>query len=310
MVRLPHGDTANPPRYRGRFAPSPTGPLHFGSLVTALGSFLQARRQGGEWLVRMEDLDPPREMPGAAAAILRTLEAYHLEWDGPVLYQSQRHAAYAEAVAALAREAHTFACACSRKSIALALKRTGKPVYPGTCRAGLVADSRHTAVRVRVPPLTLRYSDLLQGAQACALGDEVGDFVIRRADGLYAYHLAVVVDDAFQGITDIVRGADLLEATPPQRFLQQLLDLPTPRYAHLPVAVNAQGEKLSKQTHAAPLNPQHPAPALLRALRFLGHAPDAAVDRANPRELLDWALAHWDLGRVPSTAAIPVSEPS
>lgn len=287
------------PGYRGRFAPSPTGPLHFGSLVTALGSYLQAKSQGGEWLVRMEDLDPPREMAGAADAILRTLEAYQLHWDGAVLYQSHRQAAYAHALEQLRRAQHTFPCGCTRKSIAEASKQVGSPVYPGTCRNGLPAGSQARATRVRVDKQTMTFTDLLQGTQETALQHAVGDFVIQRADGLYAYHLAVVVDDAMQGISEIMRGADLLEATPPQLYLQQLLGLPRPHYAHLPIALNSAGEKLSKQTYAQAIDPAQPGPTLARALAFLGHAPGPDVDRENPQQLLAWALAHWDSQRIP-----------
>lgn len=295
--------TARTP-YRGRFAPSPSGPLHFGSLVTALGSYLQARHQGGEWLVRMEDLDPPREVAGAAADILRTLEAYHLYWDGPVLYQSTRHEAYAEAMAHLSAAQQTFPCSCTRKSIAEAIKQSGGRIYPGTCRNGPAPGTSAHSVRVRVAEKSMQFTDSLQGPQSTQLDKDVGDFVIRRADGLYAYHLAVVVDDAFQGISEIVRGADLVLETLPQTYLQSLLGYSTPFYAHLPMAMNAQGDKLSKHTHAPPIDPQRPGPVLHKALSFLGHQPDAVVDMENPQELLDWAVSHWDIQQVPKQQMI------
>lgn len=287
--------------YRGRFAPSPTGPLHFGSLVTALGSYLQARSQQGEWLLRMEDIDPPREQPGAADAILRALEAYQLHWDGAVLFQRTRHAAYEAALMQLAENDHSFACACSRKTIAAS---GAGQIYPGTCRNGLPAGAAPRAIRVRVPDKQETFADALQGKMESNLQTEMGDFVVRRADGFYAYHLAVVVDDAEQGITEIVRGTDLLNSTPPQRFLQQCLGYPHPRYSHLPIAVNPQGQKLSKQTFAEPIDTQNPGPTLSKALRFLGHPPEAELENAGPELLLEWATAHWDIQKVPHTAAI------
>lgn len=291
-------------RYRGRFAPSPTGPLHFGSLVTALGSWLQARSQNGEWLLRMEDLDPPREVPDAANSILHTLEACGLCWDGPVLYQSQRHAAYDEALTQLAVGGHSYPCGCSRKRIAEATGREYLGPYPGICRNGLPPGAVARAIRVRCPPHSIHFHDGLQGEIEADLIHELGDFVVRRTDGLYAYHLAVTVDDAYQGVTEIVRGADLLSATPCQRHLQTLLGLPHPQPVHLPIAVNAAGQKLSKQTHAPPIDRQRPATALSRALAFLGHPPITELAGAPPSTLLEWALAEWALHRVPTRATI------
>ena len=298
--------------YRGRFAPSPTGPLHFGSLVTAVGSYLQARSQRGEWLVRMEDLDPVREVDGAADAILRTLEAFHLHWDGPVLYQSRRFEAYDAALARLAAQQDSFPCACSRKTIVDHWSQSGSagkvgnngPIYPGTCREGLPPGQTARAIRVRVPDHPVAFTDGLQGPQQIHLGREVGDFVVRRADGLYAYHLAVVVDDAFQGITEVVRGTDLLTATPPQLHLQSILGMPHPRYRHLPIATNAQGQKLSKQTFAAAIDDANPGPSLFKALDFLGHCPAAALEKAPPAQLLAWAIENWDTEKIPACTAI------
>lgn len=298
--------------YRGRFAPSPTGPLHFGSLVTALGSYLQAKSQGGEWLVRMENIDPPREVPGAADDILRTLEAFHLYWDGQVLYQSHRTEAYLAALDELTRLGHTFACACTRKSIADAMSKTASDtknnggVYPGTCRHGLPPGKQARSIRLRVKPQTITFEDHLQGGIEIQLDRDVGDFVIKRADGYYAYHLAVVIDDAHQGISEIVRGTDLMASTPHHLYLQQLMDYHTPRYAHLPIAINRQGEKLSKQTHAAPVDTGSIVPTLVKALEYLGHPPEPAVITEGPDELLLWALSQWNLGRVPKTRAITV----
>jgi len=288
-------------RYRGRFAPSPTGPLHFGSLVTALGSYLEARSQQGEWLLRMEDIDPPREQAGAADAILRALEAYQLNWDGAVLYQSLHYEAYETALAQLVENHHSFACSCSRKIIAV---NGNGHIYPGTCRNGLASGETPRTVRVRVPNEYETFIDTLQGQVTSNLQTDVGDFVVHRADGLYAYHLAVVVDDAQQGITDIVRGTDLLSSTLPQRYLQRCLGYSHPHYSHLPLAVNQHGQKLSKQNFAAAIDIRHPSPTLSKALAFLGHPPPAELQGADPALLLSWATTHWELQNVPHTASI------
>ena len=232
-------------KYRGRFAPSPTGPLHFGSLVAAVGSYLDARAHGGEWLLRMEDVDTPRNVPGAAAGILATLEAYGFEWDGPVLWQSRRFEAYAAALERLIAAGLAYGCTCSRKEIADSGSHPaidGGLAYPGTCRDGLPAGRTARAWRLRVNDEPLAFVDRLQGRVLQHLESDVGDFVLRRADGLFAYQLAVAVDDEFQVISDVVRGADLLASTPRQIWLQRCLGYATPRYAHLPVASNAAGE--------------------------------------------------------------------
>jgi glutamyl-Q tRNA(Asp) synthetase len=254
--------------YAGRFAPSPTGPLHFGSLVAALASWHDARAAGGRWLVRMEDLDAPRTQPGAAEDILRTLQSLGLHGDGPVLFQSTRSMDYEKAIQSI--KTHTYWCGCTRREIAdssLGLAADGAQIYPGTCRNGLPPGREPRALRVRVPDEVISFTDRVQGRIEQNLAREVGDFVLHRADGQFAYQLAVVVDDAAQGITDVVRGADLLDSTARQIYLQRLLGLPTPRYLHVPVAVNAAGEKLSKQTGATPIDPKTDVP---RALAFLG----------------------------------------
>jgi glutamyl-Q tRNA(Asp) synthetase len=297
---------SEPARYRGRFAPSPTGPLHFGSLVAAVGSFLQARAQGGEWLMRMEDLDPPRELPGAADDILRTLERFGLTWDGAVLYQSTRADAYAAALERLQRDGAVYACGCTRKEIVdSTVAGIDGLVYPGTCRHGLAPGRSARAWRVRTDGAHMEFDDRWQGRIECDLERTIGDFVVRRADGLTAYQLAVVVDDAEQGITEVVRGADLLWSTPRQLLLQQRLHLPVPRYAHLPVVVNAQGEKLSKQTGARAISDETPATLLPRALRFLGQN---VTPGTLPEDLeLFWseAIARWCPDRVPSVGPAP-----
>lgn len=287
--------------YRGRFAPSPTGPLHFGSLVAAVGSYLEAKTHTGAWLVRMEDIDPPREMPGAADAILNTLEAYGFEWDGPVLYQSTRGEIYEAALAQLRQDGLLYPCACTRKEIAdSALPGIEGPVYPGTCRDGLADGRVPRAWRVRVGAADIAFEDAVQGRIRQHLAEDIGDFVLKRADGYYAYQLAVALDDAAQAISHIVRGADLLDSTPRQIYLQRLLGLPTPQYAHLPVAVNAAGEKLSKQTLAPPLDLARPVPALWQALHFLGQQPAAELLAADLPDFWRWAQSRWRLADVPS----------
>ena len=288
--------------YVGRFAPSPTGPLHFGSLVAGLASWLDAKRASGRWLLRMEDLDRPRVMPGADGEILRQLENLGLGWDGPVVYQSARLAHYDDALHRLA--AHCYLCACSRKELEdSALAIDGSRIYPGTCRNGIAPGKSARALRLRAADQPVCFSDRVQGDIAQSVEAEVGDFVLRRADGLHAYQLAVVVDDAAQGVTDVVRGADLLDSTTRQIFLQRLLGADTPRYLHVPVATNAAGEKLSKQTAAAAVGPAD----IPGALRFLGLELPSGM---TPGEGLAWATEHWDPARVPRTRALAVKSSS
>ena len=294
-----------PMPYVGRFAPSPTGPLHFGSLVAALASWLDSRRAGGRWHVRMEDLDLPRVIPGAADAILRQLEAFGLEWDGAVVHQSARLDLYQTALRKL--KTHSYPCACTRKELEdSALAIDGSRIYPGTCRGGLApgkaprAGRIAFAVRLRTDADPIRFTDRVQGAIEQRVEHDVGDFVLLRADAIFAYQLAVVVDDAAQGVTDVVRGADLLDSTARQIYLQRLLGVATPRYLHTPVATNSTGEKLSKQTRAADARPAD----IPGALEFLGMiAPGGLV----PRELLEWAVSHWDPARVPRVRAAPAA---
>ncbi|MGB3428856.1 MAG: tRNA glutamyl-Q(34) synthetase GluQRS, partial [Burkholderiaceae bacterium] len=254
--------------YRGRFAPSPTGPLHAGSLVAALASWLDARAGDGVWLVRIEDLDPPREVPGASQEILRQLAACGLESDEPVVFQSTRGEVYEAAFRSLQSRGLVYGCACSRKDIdaAVAARPGLHPgVYPGTCARRTTAPEAVRAWRVRVPAETVSFVDRAVGPTFQRLDSEVGDFVIRRADGLWAYQLAVVADDGAQGITDVVRGADLLDNTPRQIFLQRALGMPTPRYLHVALVINERGEKLSKQTLAPALDKADALGALERA---------------------------------------------
>ena len=288
------------PAYRGRFAPSPTGPLHFGSLVAAVGSYLDARAAGGEWLLRMEDVDAPRTAPGAADAILHALERLGFAWDGKVVRQSRRQARYRAAFERLRLDAGVFACACTRREVAdSTLGTDGAPRYPGTCRDGLPPGREARAWRLKVEPGQVCFEDALQGRICQDLAAEVGDFVVLRADGCFAYQLAVVVDDAEQGITHVVRGADLIESTPRQICLQRRLGLAQPAYLHLPAAINASGEKLSKQTRAKPIDDAHPQAALTAALDFLGQQPPADLPGAGLDDLWRWAIMHWSRGKLP-----------
>lgn len=293
-------------RYRGRFAPSPTGPLHFGSLVAALASYCDARAAGGQWLLRIEDVDEPRSRPGAETQILAGLERYGFEWDGPVYRQSERTRLYAEALAQLQGAASVYACGCTRRELESApFGVGGERVYPGTCSAVPATQGRGGphAWRVRVGDAVVTSHDRLQGAQQQDMARDVGDFVVKRADGLFAYQLAVVVDDAEQGITDVVRGADLLASTPRQLLLQRLLGLPTPAYLHVPVAINTTGEKLSKQTLAPPL-PAAPLRALLAAWRFLDQLP-LPDPHPSVAEFWTWARASWRASRLPPVVMLP-----
>ena len=297
---------AAPTRVVGRFAPSPTGPLHFGSLVAALASRCDALAAGGRWLVRVEDVDTPRADPDAERAILAALERYGFATDAPVVRQSERGALYDEAIARLGARGLAYPCACTRRELEGApLSAAGERVYPGTCRDGVpaaLASRRARAIRFRVDDDPVVFVDRLQGPQSQSLAREVGDFVVRRADGLASYQLAVVVDDGEQRVTDVVRGADLLASTARQVALQRALALPTPRYLHVPVAIDASGAKLSKQTRARAL-PDDPLPALVEAWRFLGQSLDAA-----PRDVAAFwahALGAWDPARLPPVAMLP-----
>jgi len=273
--------------YVGRFAPSPTGSLHLGSLLAAVGSFLDARALGGRWLVRMEDLDQARLVCGSAAEILRTLEAFGLCWDGEVEYQSRRTALYAEALTALRAAGGTFECSCSRRELA-----TEESGYPGTCRDG-PRRSGNTATRFRVDETaTIAFDDRFQGAIALAMG-KLGDVIVRRRDGLFAYQLAVVVDDASQGITDVVRGADLLESTGWQIALQRALRLRTPRYAHLPLLLERTGGKLSKSRRSMALDASRAGTQMLEVLQLLRLSPPAELAGVLPATLLEWATGRW-----------------
>jgi glutamyl-Q tRNA(Asp) synthetase len=282
------------PFYTGRFAPSPTGPLHFGSLIAAVGSYLQAKKAAGRWLVRIEDIDRPREVAGAADEILRTLEALGFEWDGPVEKQSQRLELYEQALDRLRARQLIYPCSCSRGAIAALAIGSDEPRYPGLCRHGPRDASQALALRLRVEPGVVAFTDSIQGRIEQDVSAAVGDFVVKRRDGLYAYHLAVVVDDADQGITEVVRGADLLDSTPRHLLLYQALQLPVPSYAHLPLAVDSEGRKLSKSQQSLAIDIRHASIALWHALAFLRQAPPPSLLGASTHNLWTWAKSQWN----------------
>lgn len=286
--------------YRGRFAPSPTGELHFGSLIAAVASFLEARLHGGQWLVRIEDIDPPREVRGSARSILNELQRMGMEPDDAVLYQSTRTGAYEEAIEQLIQSGDAYWCGCSRSD----LPPSG--TYPGTCREGIPAGRQPRSVRLRTDVEAVIFDDGIQGEINTCLQQAGGDFVIRRADGLTAYQLAVVVDDSYQQVSHIVRGADLIDSTPRQLLLQTRLGLEQPEYSHLPVATDASGKKLGKRLHSDPVSNQAPVAALRSALVFLGHQPPHSSDL---EDLWSWALDEWDISKVPRTKAVAIDQP-
>jgi len=275
-----------------RFAPSPTGPLHFGSLVSGLASFLDARQRNGQWLVRIEDLDPPREVPGASHQILKQLESHGLRWDGTVLYQSSRLEAYAAALESLIESGLIYQCRCNRQR----LQSLGG-IYDGHC-SQLQLPHQDCAARLRVNSAHISFNDQIVGQYSQNLQAEVGDFVVRRRDTLFSYQLAVVVDDQYQAISHIMRGADLLDSTPRQIYLQQCLNFKTPEYAHLPLALNAEGQKLSKQNLAMGLLEGQESQHLWAALHWLRQSPPEPLQRQSVAEILDWATAHWSVQTV------------
>ncbi|PWI34590.1 tRNA glutamyl-Q(34) synthetase GluQRS [Vibrio albus] len=286
-------------KYIGRFAPSPSGPLHFGSLIAALGSYFQAKSRQGIWRVRMEDLDPPREMPGAADTILRQLEAYALYWDGEVMYQSQRHNAYQAQIQQWLDDKVAYYCRCTRKQI-----KAAGGYYPGTCRDASITEADGSAVRIKMTHATYQFKDEKHGTIVIpsALAEE--DFIIKRRDGLFAYNLAVVLDDIEQGITQVVRGADLIEPTGRQLSLYHQLNVTPVSYLHLPLAVDKQGYKLSKQNHATAIDLQHPTPTLIRAMEFLGFTLPDDIRGGNTEEIIDWGCRNWSQDLLPFATEI------
>lgn len=291
-----------PDRYVGRFAPSPTGPLHFGSLVAAVASYLQARVNDGLWLLRIEDIDPPREQPGASKEIISALECYGFEWDGDVTFQSKSREAHEAALAALIERDLAYRCQCSRRDLVDAPRGPLGIIYPGTCRRG--CDAKEVAIRLRTNDSEIAFDDILQGLIAQHLESESGDFIIRRRDGLIAYHLAVVVDDECQGVTQIVRGIDLLDSTPRQIWLQQSLGYRTPSYAHIPVITHADGDKLSKLTGAPGILLRDIEKTLVEALSALQQQPPPELAQSTREEIWSWAIKNWQLGKISGREAI------
>lgn len=289
------------PQYRGRFAPSPTGLLHFGSLVTAVGSYLQARSQQGEWLLRIDDIDPLREQSGATEHILKTLEAFGFEWNGEVIYQSHNLLRYQEAVEQLLNNEFAYPCSCSRAQIMkLNPQPDGRIIYPGTCRNGAASKSDEHSIRLRCDTKIIEFSDAIQGKQSINLEQSQSDFVLQRRDGYFSYHLASGIDDAEQGITEVVRGADLLHCTPCQLHVQNRLHLRHPHYCHLPIAENHAGQKLSKQSHAKAIQADNAVSLLHKSLIFLGQSPPAELLQSSQSEIWQWAMRHWQLKDVPA----------
>lgn len=287
------------PQPIGRFAPSPSGAPHFGTLLAAVASYLHVHHLGGQWRLRIEDIDPPRVVPGAAAAILRLLDNLGLHWEGEVMYQSQRSQAYAAALDQLCQQDQLYPCACSRADYANAKMGIDGPIYPGHCRHGLPPGKPARSLRLRVPEQPVTFIDQLMGQHSQQLADEVGDFVLRRADQVTAYQLAVVVDDAAQGVNQVVRGADLLSSTARQIYLQQRLALPTPSYLHIPLLMDGHGHKLSKSDAKHPLPSCPPAPLLWTCLSLLGQQPPATLRKAPTEVQLQWAVPHWRSDRLP-----------
>lgn len=295
--------------YIGRFAPSPTGPLHFGSLIAAVASYCDARKNNGKWLLRMEDLDKPREVKGAANTIMQQLESFGFEWDSPVVFQSQRNQFYEEAFSSLKAKQFVYPCTCTRKEIADSSTHIGIEgvLYPKTCLQQPIKSDFAIAWRIKTDEIKISFNDEIQGKTSQTLNTDIGDFILKRSDGIFAYQLAVVVDDALQGITHIVRGADLLDSTPRQIYLQHLLNYITPQYAHIPVACNAAGEKLSKQTLATALDTSNISFNLLQALDFLGQTPPAALLTENINTIWQWAFTNWELAKVQKSRTLKLA---
>jgi glutamyl-Q tRNA(Asp) synthetase len=282
--------------YRGRFAPSPTGDLHLGTLLAAVGSYLQAKSQQGEWLMRIEDVDTTRRVEGAADALLRALEDFGFEWDGGEAYQSERTEIYQSALESLTHRDLVYPCTCSRKQLA---EESPGNVYAGHCQHRRLPLKQEHALRLRIEDKIINFDDAVVGRYQQHLGNDCGDFVIKRKDGLFAYQLAVVVDDAKQGVTEVVRGVDLLDSTPRQIYLQQQLGYPQPDYLHLPLLLDEHGNKLGKSTGAAALDLSHPTSSLHLALSLLGQQPPAELANGDLRTLWQWAIEHWNISLIP-----------
>ncbi len=295
--------------YIGRFAPSPTGPLHFGSLVAAVSSFAQARAHQGQWLVRIEDVDLLRCDTTSTTLILNTLAAYGMHWDDEIIYQSQRDDAYQTALDILKNKNLSYGCACSRKDINENTTSSDTAlIYPGTCKHGLAEGKIARSVRLRTDDQEISFNDIVQGYFIQHISKQVGDFIIKRTDGLFAYQLAVVVDDAEENITEVVRGSDMLDSTPRQILLQRLLGYSTPTYMHTPLAVNSDGRKLSKQNRAPAIEVNDPRPTLLKALNFLGQQPPGELRNSDIDSIWEWVIKHWSAVAIPAQHSITYNE--
>lgn len=286
--------------YKGRFAPSPTGPVHYGTLVAAVGSYLQARKNNGEWFVRMDDVDTLRIVDGADSDILHTLDHFGFKWDGEVTYQTQQVDSYQQALEKLVSQSLVFPCTCSRKILA----KTDSKIYPGTCRHRALAENEEHALRILSQNFDIKFDDVVMGKQSQNIERQCGDFIIKRRDGLFAYQLAIVVDDAIQGITEVVRGADLLDSTPRQIYLQRLLNYPTPRYCHLPLAIDDLGNKISKSGGAAKVETNDREKLLISSLNFLGQKALDDLVKSNINDIWSWAIKNWNVKYVPEAMNI------
>jgi len=288
-------------KYIGRFAPSPTGPVHFGTLVAAVGSYLEAKTNHGDWLLRIDDVDVTRMVEGADVAIIRTLEAFGFQWSGNILYQTQMIDAYEAALDKLIERSLVFPCLCSRKQLHDA---GAGNIYPGTCRSRKLPEAEEHSLRLIAKDVTISFDDMVMGKQSQNIKSECGDFIIKRRDGLFAYQLAVVVDDAIQGVTEVVRGTDLLDSTPRQIYLQQQLGYPTPRYCHLPLAVDAAGSKISKSEGKSKIEIAHREELLISSLDFLGQQVPGALNGSSIDDIWRWAIDNWDVARIPTSKSI------
>ena len=284
------------PTYKGRFAPSPTGPVHYGTLIAAVGSYLQAKSNKGRWFLRMDDIDLTRKVEGADTQIIKTLEAFGFEWHDKIIYQSRQIKHYEQAIEQLIEQSLVFPCLCSRKQIA----ESGTGIYPGTCRERHYPEKKQHALRILAKNNDIEFIDKVMGKQSQNIARDCGDFIVKRRDGLFAYQLAIVVDDARQNITEIVRGADLVDSTPRQIYLQQLLHYPTPGYCHLPLVVDAAGNKISKSEGAAKINIKSKEKQLVNALRFLGQNPAEDLAKSSINDIWLWAIKHWKINSVPT----------
>ncbi len=293
-----------PACYIGRFAPSPTGPLHFGSLLAATASYLEANANSGRWLLRIEDIDPPRASPHAEKYIVQALESYGFEWHGGVQFQSREIARHLALVEKLLAEGVAYPCSCSRQDLAIVPRGPLGSIYPGTCRRGCTGVD--VAVRIRTNSVPVAFHDALQGRQEQRLESDSGDFVIRRRDGLIAYHLAVVADDFAQGVTHVVRGIDLLDSTPRQIYLQEVLGYATPDYAHIPIGTNPSGEKLGKSTGAAAIPTDEVRPTLVEALTALGQNPPAELAECHLDAIWSWARENWNMSVLAGQTRLPM----